>query len=283
MVGAGSNAEVTRRRLTVLLKRLQAEKQLSVTAAGEAAGRGQSYWSKVMNGTVLPKREQIETFLNAIGYVDPDIRGEILRLADDLHRVGSTATVVVAPAHSRSWQRTLNMEARAAQVFVMASQSLPDLLRTHAVHRHVVRALSVAQQRASLDELVERQVRLGHPQHEYVFLLCESTILRLAGLPAQMEWEQLQHLADLVKVKTSIGMIPLSADVPAEPISYRVIDMARAVAEVPQKGHVVLRDQVSIDFFNCHFRAMRRAAVTGREFLDYLCRRAARLGAEACE
>lgn len=283
MVGAEPDAEATRRRLTVLLKRLQDEKKLNMTAAGKATGRSQSYWSKVMNGTVLPKREQIETFLNAIGYVDPDVRDEILRLADDLHRVGSTAPVVVASPHSRSWQRTLNMEARAGQVCVMASQSLPDLLRTHAVHRHVVRALTVAQQRASLDELIERQVRLGHPQHEYVFLLCESTILRLACLPAQIEREQLQHLADLVKVKTSIGMIPLSADAPAEPISYRLIDISRAVAEVPLKGHVVLRDQVSIDFFDHHFQAMRRAAVTGRGFLDYLWRRAARLGAEACE
>ena len=84
MVGAESDAEATRRRLTVLLKCLQDEKKLNVTAAGEAAGRSQSYWSKVMNGTVLPKREQIETFVNAIGYVDPDVRGEILRLADQI-------------------------------------------------------------------------------------------------------------------------------------------------------------------------------------------------------
>jgi len=280
MVGAEANAEAARRRLTSLLKELQDEKKLNVAAAGEAAGRGQSYWSKVMTGTVLPKREQIETFLNAIGYVDPDIRGEILRLTDDLPRGGSESPVRVAPPHSRHWQWTLNREAKARQICVMASQSLPDLLRTHAVHRHTVRALTEAQQRASLDELVERQARLGHPRHEYVFLLCESTILRLAGLPAQMERAQLHHLADLVRAKTSIGMVPLNADVAVEPISYRLIDMSLAVAEVPLKGHVVLRDQASIDYFDRYFRAMRRAAVTGQGFLDYLRHKATRLGAE---
>lgn len=279
-MAATADADAKRHRLTTLLRVLQQEKNFTTTSAGAAAGRSQSYWSKVMTGMVLPKREQMEAFLDAVEPVDPDVRAEILRIVDDLEQASADRRIMVTPLHSRNWNMTLQKEARAGQICYMATQNLPDLLRTNAFHRHVIRSLTEREQRSSLDELNVRQVSLGDRQKERVFLLDESAILRFANKPAEIEWGQLCHLIDLVHAKVPIGMVPLDADVAAEPMSYRLVDQAFVVVDIDMKGHVVLRDQKSIDLYDSHFRAMRDASITGNELARYLHQRAKRLGVE---
>lgn len=255
--------------LSLLLFQQQKSAELNGYEAAYAAGHSQSWWSKVVNGKLMPDFESIVRFLEVTEAPDDvvSMAKELFKRLDDA-ALPSTGAVHVHKLGSDRWHETLHSFDAARGVTVVNPSRLPvELCDPAGPLRH---AALKAEQWRGMGRKNEVRTVAASLGRQYVFLISEAAILSVFGLDPEDCTEQLQHLSrTALHGNVAIQVVPLCARV-VVPSPLAIADSSALLAYAP--GGVVISDDTQRPYEDASraVQAARAHAVSQKRLIAWL-------------
>jgi transcriptional regulator with XRE-family HTH domain len=248
---------VRRRRLRYELRRLRAERGLTIEQVQERSGgdiKAPSI-SRWENGERSVRPTDLRLLLDIY-----DVRGErretLLTLARQAKERGWWQSY--ASAIPEWFQVYVGLEAEAARIHEYAAELIPGLLQTADYYRAFLRTAPAAADEDEAERKIQvrltRQERLtGEDPPEYWAVLNEAVIRRVVGGAEAMR-RQLDHIAELATLPhVNVQVLPFSAGVhPAMDGAFSILGFPEAtdpdvVYLENQAGSLYLEEEAEID------------------------------------
>lgn len=196
------------------LRRFREAAGISTEAAGYEIRGSHSKISRMELGRVGFKERDIADLLTLYGVTDPDVREELLELAEHANTPGWwQAYGDVVP----SWfEPYLGLEQGAVVIRVYEIQNVPELLQTPDYARALITARHPEASQAEIERRVELRMarRRVFDRREPLKLwavLDEAVLRRVAGDPATMR-AQLEHLIEMAALPNiTVQVLPFTA------------------------------------------------------------------------
>ncbi|GAA2667131.1 MULTISPECIES: Scr1 family TA system antitoxin-like transcriptional regulator [Actinosynnema] len=229
VVGFGE-ARARREELAALLHACRVQAQLPGRVAGERAGMSQSKVSKLENGRLVPKVDDVLRLVD--GYrVAGEVRDRALRLAEQVAEEARHREAVLNRTESRAQAQVARAEQAAEVIKVYAATAVPDLPSDNAVLRTV---------QVVVPEGVAR---------------CPRQAARI-------------RTADGGKVQ--FGVLPFGAlETRAADTGFRALDDRMVVVEL-LSGSVVITDEEDVRAHVAYFDRMHDLAIVGRDMWELM-------------
>jgi transcriptional regulator with XRE-family HTH domain len=248
---------VRRRRLRYELRRLRAERGLTIEQVQERSGgdiKAPSI-SRWENGERSVRPTDLRLLL-AIYDVRGERRETLLTLARQAKERGWWQSY--ASAIPEWFQVYVGLEAEAARIHEYAAELIPGLLQTADYYRAFLRTAPAAADEDEAERKIQvrltRQERLtGEDPPEYWAVLNEAVIRRVVGGAEAMR-RQLDHIAELATLPhVNVQVLPFSAGVhPAMDGAFSILGFPEAtdpdvVYLENQAGSLYLEEEAEID------------------------------------
>jgi transcriptional regulator with XRE-family HTH domain len=258
------------------LRRLRAEKQLTIEEVADKAAISKSTVSRIENtqvGVAIPVlRELLRVF-----EVDEAQRESLEELAKEASKRGWWQTAG-GDLSTRTWKTLVGLESGASHIHSFASVVVSGLLQTPAYATALIRSGDREASKDSVDMLVglrmRRQERLG--QMDYWAILAEEVLHRTVGGPKAMA-EQLQHLVELADhPRNTIQVLPFrSGEHPGlrGPFTVLDIDPASGLSAVYLEGNrteVMLELPSEVEPFKRDFSRLTAQALSPDESIQLI-------------
>ncbi|WP_433229585.1 helix-turn-helix domain-containing protein [Actinomadura formosensis] len=196
------------------LRRFREAARISTEAAGYEIRGSHSKISRMELGRVGFKERDIADLLTLYGVTDPDVREELLELAEHANTPGWwQAYGDVVP----SWfEPYLGLEQGAVVIRVYEIQNVPELLQTPDYARTLITARHPEASQAEIERRVELRMarRRVFDRREPLKLwavLDEAVLRRVVGGPATMR-AQLEHLIEMAALPNiTVQVLPFTA------------------------------------------------------------------------
>jgi transcriptional regulator with XRE-family HTH domain len=207
-------ASVTARRMLVgaRLKRLREASGITREAAGFTIRASESKMSRLELGKVSFKERDVADLLVLYGVGDPDLRDEIITMAQQASQAGWWRQYEeILPSWFDSY---VGLEEAAAAVRVYEVQFVPGLLQTPDYARAVIESALPPPNRREVEQAVDlrltRQRVLERARVPHVWaVIDEAVLIRPVGSSVTMK-AQLAHLLDLAERPTvALQVVPL--------------------------------------------------------------------------
>ncbi|WP_067794220.1 helix-turn-helix domain-containing protein [Actinomadura formosensis] len=196
------------------LRRFREAARISTEAAGYEIRGSHSKISRMELGRVGFKERDIADLLTLYGVTDPDVREELLELAEHANTPGWWQVYGdVVP----SWfEPYLGLEQGAVVIRVYEIQNVPELLQTPDYARTLITARHPEASQAEIERRVELRMarRRVFDRREPLKLwavLDEAVLRRVVGGPATMR-AQLEHLIEMAALPNiTVQVLPFTA------------------------------------------------------------------------
>ncbi|MFE7618407.1 helix-turn-helix domain-containing protein [Streptomyces sp. NPDC057496] len=263
MVGA-VRGNVNRADLGKALRELRVASGKQAKVVARSAAMSPSKLSKIENGSLPPSVLDVERVLEALD-VPPEIKGE---LAEAARRVATEATAwrIYRRTGLHKHQGEIQaIEARTTLLRVFQPSCIPGLLQTPEYIRGVQRSSELTDD--ALEKMIGARLRRQEILHirarNFRFLIFEP-VLRWRLIPEPIMAAQLDKLITMSRMPNiKIGVVPLSAPIPAPPTSSFVLfDSRLAITEIPH-AEITTSEIRDIELYEDKFNAFERVALSG--------------------
>lgn len=216
--------------------------------------------SRIENGTTVPTAEDIEALCRLYRAADVVV-GELVELADSLHRHTESARAILRGGAWRKQQQIARIERDAKRLRFFQPATISGLLQTPQFTREIYGlSLSGDALERSMAALAERQQVLHDRRKRFAFILTEGA-LRWRLCPDEIMAAQVRHIAALAtRPNVRIGVIPFTARVREAPLhGFEVFDQ-RLVTIGLETATITITDSRDIEYYIRLFAALEEAA-----------------------
>jgi transcriptional regulator with XRE-family HTH domain len=260
---------IRRRRLGTDLRRLREQSSLRLEEVAQHLGVATSTLSRIETGKAPTRTSYLALMLDLYGVDDPEQRRLFMDSAREGQRKGWWAGYdELLPAGTGTY---LGLEAEARALRTFQAQLVPDLVRTEAYARAVVKASRPELAPEQVERVVAVQLRRQEVLHggepiQLRLILDESVLLRSIG-PASVMREQLERLIEAgSQPAVTLQVLALAgAERPVLAGSFGILSFAEPDDDVAYAEGI--RGQVLLEQRESEVRAMRLV-------FDALCRSA---------
>lgn len=280
-------------RLADALRGLRADAKLSTTKLAALLGErwSQSRVSRIERGVTRPTPDDVDEWVRAVNQaraaaekptepVDPDIRRDLMSLAEHGRIELTEWRRALAPGRVRKQQEVADLERRASVIRVFSADTIPGLAQTaaYAERMYALGIPDLADEPDDLDAAVAARMARQSvlDSDKQIRLLMSEFALRRHLVTGEQQREQIGRLVGLLpRPNVRLGVIPFAArEVVHQYQAYAILgdpDVdagALVLAEMPTRELTIRGDEVA--GYVEHYEQLDSTALHGDELAEFL-------------
>ncbi|UED87382.1 helix-turn-helix domain-containing protein [Streptomyces profundus] len=263
------------RRLGGALRELRTEAGLKVQEVAERLECGHPKISQIENGKRGIRQLDLTLLLDLYGVTDERLRGNLKRLAKDVHKVDWWSNS--GPVLHDELKDYLTLEWDSQLIRGYENQVVPGLLQTEAYMRRVIAAVEPGRLETLVETRLRRQQLLVDPPDFMLRVVLDVPALHRLPGPRRERREQLEHLLKVAeRTNVSLQVLPLDATLtvnqwpPFTVLSLRGDPPADVVWLEHVTGGTLLQQRKDVPHYLDIWDEMTAAALSPVASSDYL-------------